>query len=193
MSSQDSAPFFSRQNHPSTDRAFSVKGRFNRLSYIAWYGLLHFIFLAAAIALSLTLGIFNLSNASFHQHDLATFGSLGSIGYSVLLVLYIYFNFVIIIRRLHDHNHSAWLCLLLFVPVVNFFFALYLLFAKGDATYNSYGHPRPATVIEKIIAWTLIILTTLSILATASAISYFVGTGDLENPREIIQHSTEYF
>lgn len=193
MSSQDSAPFFSRQNTVPTAPPSTAQGRFNRLSYIAWYGLLHFIFLAAVIALSLALGIFNLSQLSLNQHALNAFGMMSSISYGLLVVLYIYFNFVIIIRRLHDRDHSGWLCLLLFLPVVNFFFTLYLLFAQGDATYNRYGHPRPATVIEKIIAWTLILLTIFSLIATASAISYLVGTGDLEKPTEIIQHSTDYF
>lgn len=193
MPSQNSAPFFSRQQNAPVDRPFSVNGRFNRLSYIAWYGLLHFIFMTMLLLLSLILGIFNVNSLAFNANHFNALTSLAGLGYWAILLLYIYFNFVIIIRRLHDRNHSGWLCLLLFIPVVNFFFALYLLFVSGDPNDNRYGHPRPSSGIEKLIAWLLILVSLLSILAIGSAISYFIGTGELENPSEIIQQGTAYF
>ena len=49
------------------------------------------------------------------------------------------YNLLLGIRRCHDVNHSGWLILLLFIPVIGNIFSLYLLCAKGTAGPNSYG------------------------------------------------------
>lgn len=46
------------------------------------------------------------------------------------------------IRRCHDLNKSGWFYLLIFIPIVNIFIALYLLFAMGTIGPNQYG-PDP--------------------------------------------------
>ena len=51
-------------------------------------------------------------------------------------------GWMLIIRRLHDLNKSGWFSLLLFVPIIDFFFGLYLLFVKGTDGPNEYG-PDP--------------------------------------------------
>ena len=51
-------------------------------------------------------------------------------------------SWMLIIRRLHDLNKSGWFALLLLVPIIDFFFALYLLFVKGTDGPNDYG-PDP--------------------------------------------------
>ena len=45
-----------------------------------------------------------------------------------------------IVRRCHDIDKSGYWGLLVLVPVVNFFFLLYLLFAKGTEGWNKYGN-----------------------------------------------------
>lgn len=45
------------------------------------------------------------------------------------------------IKRLHDLNQSGWLWLLGLIPIVNFFFGIYLLFGKGTDGANDYGEP----------------------------------------------------
>lgn len=47
-----------------------------------------------------------------------------------------------IVRRCHDLDRSGYWGLLVLIPVVNFFFLLYLLFAKGTDGWNQYG-PDP--------------------------------------------------
>lgn len=42
-------------------------------------------------------------------------------------------------RRMHDVGHSGWLTLLVLVPVANFFFGLYVLFAPGQHGDNEFG------------------------------------------------------
>lgn len=42
-------------------------------------------------------------------------------------------------KRLHDLDKSGWMILLMFVPLVNFFFGLYMLFADGTVGPNQFG------------------------------------------------------
>ncbi len=46
------------------------------------------------------------------------------------------------IKRLHDLNKTGWLYLLGLVPIVNFFFAIYLIVWKGTDGNNQYGAPN---------------------------------------------------
>lgn len=46
-------------------------------------------------------------------------------------------------RRMHDVGHSGWWSLVALVPVANFIFGLYALFAPGQEQDNDYG-PSPA-------------------------------------------------
>ncbi len=43
------------------------------------------------------------------------------------------------IRRLHDRSMSGWWMLVLFVPIVNGLFSLFMCFAPGDVGPNKYG------------------------------------------------------
>lgn len=122
-----------------------------------------------------------------------TFLSLAGLGFWVIVLLYFYFSFVVVIRRLHDLNKSGWLLLLLFIPLINFLMAIYILLASGTTGLNQYGAPRATPVWEKILAWLMIILFVLSFIASGSLISYMMGAGELETPQEVIQKGTEYF
>ena len=60
---------------------------------------------------------------------------------AVFIVLFIPVVISLYVRRLHDLNKSWVWILLTLVPVVDFFFGLYLLFAPGDKEANQYGEP----------------------------------------------------
>ena len=49
------------------------------------------------------------------------------------------------IRRLHDIGVSGWFMLLMFVPIINFFFWLYISFKDSQPGHNEYG-PNPKGV-----------------------------------------------
>ena len=51
------------------------------------------------------------------------------------------------VRRLHDINASGWWSLAIFVPFTNFVLLVRLLFGKGTAAKNKYGHPHNRTHI----------------------------------------------
>lgn len=193
MNSQDTSPFFSRNPSPPVDHPLSFNGRFGRLSFIGWYTFLNIMSFFASIALSLATGIFNLATWSLDSQFVNVLTGVAGLGYIVLIVFYFYFYLVITARRLHDLNKSGWCMLFMLLPVVNLFFILYLLFASGNTGSNTYGAPRPTAVWEKLLAWLMIIITALSIFATGSLVSYFMGSGELETPQEVIQKGTEYF
>ncbi len=46
------------------------------------------------------------------------------------------------IKRLHDLDKSGWLYLIGLIPIVNFFFAIYLIAFKGTTGDNKYGAPE---------------------------------------------------
>ena len=193
MNPNESSNFFSRPQTQIQDNPLSLNGRFGRLSYIAWYGFLNLITVFAVIALSLALGIFNLSTQSLDSHFIDTLMGLGGLGFLIISVLYFYFNLVIQVRRFHDMNHSGWLILLFILPLVNIFVFFYLLLGSGTQGINHYGPQRISAIWEKILAWFMIVITVLSILGTGSLMSYMMGAGQLETPTEILEKSTDYF
>lgn len=193
MNLNESSNFFSRPQTQIQDNPLSLNGRFGRLSYIAWYGFLNLITVFAVIALSLALGIFNLSTQSLDSHFIDTLTGLGGLGFLIISVLYFYFNLVIQVRRFHDMNRSGWLILLFIVPLVNIFVFFYLLLGSGTQGINHYGPQRISAIWEKILAWFMIVITVLSILGTGSLMSYMMGAGQLETPTEILEKSTDYF
>ena len=193
MNPNESSNFFSRPQTQIQDNPLSLNGRFGRLSYIAWYGFLNLITVFAVIALSLALGIFNLSTQSLDSHFIDTLTGLGGLGFLIISVLYFYFNLVIQVRRFHDMNHSGWLILLFILPLVNIFVFFYLLLGSGTQGINHYGPQRISAIWEKILAWFMIVISILSILGTGSLMSYMMGAGQLETPTEILEKSTDYF
>jgi uncharacterized membrane protein YhaH (DUF805 family) len=45
-------------------------------------------------------------------------------------------------RRLHDLGKSGWICLVVFIPVINVIAVTSLLIARGDDCDNPYGPSR---------------------------------------------------
>jgi uncharacterized membrane protein YhaH (DUF805 family) len=147
-------------NFQTHDSALSANGRFGRLSYLGWNMLLGIsLFIFGIIA---ALFVPTLSNSSS--------GTLIYILAAVAIIIYIvaiYFSFIFTIKRLHDRNQTGWLSLLMFLPLVNLFFFVYLSCAKGDAGSNQYGAPRITHGWEKVLAWIYIIVFPISILILA--------------------------
>ncbi len=69
--------------------------------------------------------------------------SASALGIWALGMVFIYFVWAInTVRRLKDLNFSAWMVLVLFVPLIGLVFNIYLFFASGisDKTYTPYGN-----------------------------------------------------
>jgi uncharacterized membrane protein YhaH (DUF805 family) len=62
---------------------------------------------------------------------------------ALLLVIFIIavmiFNISLFVRRWHDLGNSGWMVLLNFVPVINIFIVLYIIFKTGQSMENQYG------------------------------------------------------
>lgn len=106
---------------------FTSKGRLNRKSYIYRSFFLSFV-------LGIIQGILELATAAIEALELL---------FAVLLLVLCIFGFVagimMLARRLHDLDKSGWWMLLLFVPLVNILFYIYILFFKGTEGPNQYG------------------------------------------------------
>ncbi|HEY0587794.1 MAG TPA: DUF805 domain-containing protein [Pseudoduganella sp.] len=142
---------------------FSLDGRIGRVRYFA-YGIGAGLLMIPAVVLLALLGAL-LGN-----------GANGSLAGSVIAYI-LYFVAILsqVRRRLHDLNKSGWMGLLLFVPLVNIIFGLWLLFGRGDEGANEYGPaPAPNTTGVIVVAWILpvIMIIMFSIIAAVSIPAY---------------------
>lgn len=142
----------------------SLKGRFNRLTFLGWNCLL--------LIANLLIGLIFIS---FMPNTIeAIFKNPNSLVVQAVFILpnIVFFAFTILfsIKRLHDFNFTGWMSLLLLIPFVNFFFVIFLIFIPGSATYNNYGEPRDTQTWESILAAILILLFIIILLAFGGAI-----------------------
>ena len=100
-------------------KAFSFEGRINRLRYWKYFGCM--------LLMNILIGIIV---STLHIH-----GALASVISLALSIIFLPFN----VRRVHDLDKSGWWLLLGCVPVVNFFFFIYVSFFTGTDGDNSYG------------------------------------------------------
>ncbi len=149
------------------DKPTRVSGRFGRLSYLAW------LFISSIIFMIIAFVLFAIFGSIIDPQNPESISIVAIIIAAILYIAFIYFSIVFMIRRLHDRNHSGWLSLLMFVPVLNVVFALYLIFAKGDAGSNNFGAPRITLGWEKIVGWLYILMIPLvGVLAAISIPAY---------------------
>lgn len=144
---------------PKLDHPLSPRGRFGRLAYLAWY-----LILSLAIMIPIMLwvvGFFALAETANNSNGM--FGGSFIIIF-ILYIVFFYYAIVITIRRLHDLSQTGWLSLLMFVPLINIGFMLYIMFAKGVPVANQYGAPRPNRGWENILGKIYIGLTVLGIV-----------------------------
>lgn len=130
---------------------FSFQGRIGRLRYWAYtIATILVSYLIFGVAVALLMPAMMESGGGEFDGMPIMFWVLYLAFIGVLLVTGIMWG----VRRLHDLNQSGWLWLLNLVPIVNFFFGLYLLFAPGKEEPNQYGPPPPPNSIwNKIIGW----------------------------------------
>ena len=51
-------------------------------------------------------------------------------------------NIAVTVRRLHDTNHSGWMYLIAFIPIIGTIWLIILVVKEGDSGTNDYG-PNP--------------------------------------------------
>jgi len=103
---------------------FSFKEHIGRLEYFVKSLLINVPFLALFLLLAL-----------FPEDSIIQItGGLLSI---LLVIAVIIAAFALVFQRLNDLQNSKWLILLGLIPLVNFIFAIYLLFAPGKTSEQS--------------------------------------------------------
>lgn len=106
---------------------FTSKGRLNRKSYIY-----------RSIFLSLVLSVIQ-AVLTFASNTIGALELLFAVLLLVLGIFGVVASIMMLARRLHDLDKSGWWMLLLFVPLVNILFYIYILFFKGTEGPNQYG------------------------------------------------------
>lgn len=115
-------------------------GRLNRLRFLVFY-----------IGISLIMCLYTSLLWALNNFSINTYGypmdqmiwGLPFYALGMLLGLYtVVYTVSLEVRRLHDMEKSGWWALLQLIPIVNFFFFVYLFFWKGDRETNDYG-PAP--------------------------------------------------
>lgn len=137
-------------------RIFSPSGRIGRLRYLAYGTAMALVSWALmAIPFAMTMG----SGAQGESVLFAFVNFVVGVGSLVLSVIWI-------IKRVHDLDKSGWLALLMFIPLVNLIFVLFLIFAPGTQGGNRFGQPPvPNTTGIRILAFLFPVMMVVGISA----------------------------
>jgi len=143
---------------------FSSKGRFGRMSYLAWGMLLALPLWIVSAIIGVKAGLSGAGTPPTIQPV-----------FVIMEILYIFPMIMFAIRRLHDFDASGWWALLLIVPFVNALLGLVLLFRSGSEGSNRFGHPRLTRGWEKVmgsIGIGFLILAVIGIIAAIAIPAY---------------------
>ncbi|MDN6856703.1 DUF805 domain-containing protein [Pseudomonas sp. CAN2814] len=139
----------------------TTNGRIGRVRYLGWSMAMFLVFFAI---LALTGAAFALSN---------TLGYLVGAVAVVAFIAYVVVCIMIGVQRLHDIGWSGWLMLLNLVPVVGSVFPLLMLLIPGTSGPNRFGPPPPPNSRGVVVlAWTMLIVPVLGILAAIAIPAY---------------------
>jgi uncharacterized membrane protein YhaH (DUF805 family) len=151
----------------------SYKGRFGRLSYLAWTFIVSILY-SCALFVVIAIGAISIANSGLGLSAEGLFSNgLGYLAVFLLVAVAIVFTalFIIItIRRLHDLNKTGWLVLLMFVPLANIGFWIYVTFFKGTQGANNFGPQRSTEQSEKYLGILYAIFLVIFVFAYAAGI-----------------------
>lgn len=194
------APSANLENHSDAPviptGVFNARGRLSVLSVLA-HSLILGLISTALIGVIFFIG---MNVAGISTETLAAGASpesLSNINWSnpvliVLLVLLaivyiglIYVSVCMVIKRLHDRNHSGWwslaLCVGLLIPFVNIvaiIAMLYVMFFPGQKTGNRFGGRRLTKGWEKVLGILYIVLIVgMIVLSIAGGAAMMSGIG----------------
>ncbi len=108
------------------EKYFNFQGRLNRKRYIL-----------RSLVLSIVTGILAAVFAALLGDSILSLVVCAAISIAGFVA-----GLSLCVRRLHDLNRSGLFWLLFFIPIVDFFFAIYVIFFKGTEGDNQYG-PDP--------------------------------------------------
>jgi uncharacterized membrane protein YhaH (DUF805 family) len=137
---------------------FSPEGRIGRVRYIS-YGI------GFSILLYAVLGLGILASAAVPDVPAVLMVGVTAIAYLV----FIYAQIMLTIKRCHDFNRSAWLALLMIVPLLNLMF----LFIPGTKGENRFGwQPAPNSTLNVVVACILPAIAVIGVVAAIALPAY---------------------
>ncbi|MCK5726882.1 MAG: DUF805 domain-containing protein [Thiotrichaceae bacterium] len=149
----------SSQNRSKRDNSspFQSKGRFSRYSFLAWNFIVNMILLLVVTAVITIFVSLKMIRKDFQMNDDLILGLFTMLA---LLVFFI-FNIIFLIRRLHDIDLQGWWALLIFIPIVNIVFGLFVLIKKGTEESNRFAPIRTTPRWEKVVGIISLVLLVL--------------------------------
>jgi uncharacterized membrane protein YhaH (DUF805 family) len=156
---------------------FDPKGRFGRLSYIAWALAASFLVNIVQFVVMMVIGVgAGVSGSS----DAATAGGgIAMVLTFVFALVVMVVTIIFFIRRLHDIDLSGWWALLMLVPLVNFVFGLYAVIKPGTAGVNRFGPPRETRGWEQVVGIIGVVLMVLSLVALVGLLIVVLANPEL--------------
>ena len=161
-----------------TSSPFSSKGRFSRLSYLAWNLILNVIML---IVFAVIAGIAGAASTLLTGTDpnamMAFYTSGAGLFMLAIMLVSLVITLLFFIRRLHDINMSGWWSILVFIPLVNLIFGIYVLVKKGTEGANRFAPVRATPKWERILGIIAIVLIVLYLIAIIASIVMAITVG----------------
>lgn len=144
------------------EQFYLISGRLNRKRFVkrilACLGIDLLAFILGLMCFGFSIvGMRGMNGMAFSmQQDIfPAFGGMLLFGVMLLVCDFsMIAGITLTIRRLQDLNHSPLVWMLGYIPVINLFFFLYLLFAKGTEGDNVYGPDPPRLGYGYAMEWT---------------------------------------
>lgn len=165
---------------------WSARGRLGRLSHLGQVFLLTIIFL---VLLGLSAGLLGMGAGGLQGMDPANldpsmFSSpmaiVGGILLFIVFIVFMYLYICLLIKRLHDRNHSGWwslpLIVISMIPVIGLISMLgyiYVWFFPGNKHANRFGGQRMTKGWEKVLGILYIVLMAVIFIGGGAAV--FMG------------------
>ena len=164
-----------------TTSPFSPKGRFSRYSFLAWNLVLNImVMIVAAVIMAITGAASGLMTATDPNEMMAFYGSATGLMMIVLILASLVFSIIFFVRRLHDINMNGWWSVLIFIPIVNIIFGIYVLVKKGVEGTNRFGPARATPKWEKVLGIIALIIIVLYVLVIIAGIVASIVAGGMQ-------------
>jgi uncharacterized membrane protein YhaH (DUF805 family) len=160
-------------NETYTPKFFALNGRIGRVRYLGYSVGAGLLLMPVMFLLMGGAGMFSAMSG----------GADAAAGLGIVSMLAIYAltgaaTIILARRRLHDLGKNGWLSLVMLIPLIGFFFWLWLIFGPGDVQSNEYGPPPgPNSTGVIILACILPLFFVIGIVA-AIAIPAYSGYAD---------------
>ncbi len=132
-------------------RYADFSGRARRREFWSWF---LFVWIATFVIMYLdsALGLGGTAS-SYSSGGSVGFNMSGGVLTMVFALAILIPNIAVSVRRLHDVGKSGWMLLIGLIPILGWFYLLYLYLQPGDAGPNSYGgDPKGGAEPEKLFA-----------------------------------------